>query len=214
MRRVIAVPVAVVIMRVIIIMCMRSQLFCTWLIARPVEGHVNQTPGIEARQKRRANPSPECNIAKHHALLARHKRAFQNRILREEAGEASACVREAQTNNRDRSDQHRRIGEFLIAPYAAKLAHILLMMVTVNDRTCTKEQKRFKEGVRKQVEHSRLISANTSGKEHIAKLRTGRIRNHPFNIILRQANGRSKQCRQRANNCHHASRIDRVLIKR
>ena len=132
---VIAVPVIV---PMIIMMGMGSKLFSCWLIARPVERHINQAPRIEAGQQSCADAGPERDIAKHNALLACHERALQNSILGEEARE-TPNMRITKPDDRDCPDQHRCICELLIAPDTAEFAHILLMVVAMNNGACAKE---------------------------------------------------------------------------
>ena len=72
------------------------------------------------------------------------------------------------------------------------------MVHRVDDRAGTEEQHRLEECVRQQVEHRDRIDADTSGNEHIAKLRTGRIGDHALDVVLHQADGGSKESSCRA----------------
>ena len=66
-------------------------------------------------------------------------------------------------------------------------------MHPVDDRTGSKEQHRLEEGVGEQVEHGDRVNADASGHEHIAQLRTGRIRDHAFDVVLHKAHSRREE---------------------
>ena len=55
-----------------------------------------------------------------------------------------------------------------------------------------KEQQRLEERVGHQVENSRVVGTNASGKEHVPQLRTGRVGDHALDVELRQAHRRGK----------------------
>mmetsp|Transcript_16890 Transcript_16890/g.21844 ORF Transcript_16890/g.21844 Transcript_16890/m.21844 type:complete len:229 (+) Transcript_16890:1-687(+) len=160
----------VMVMTVIIIVGMRFVMM--HFGTRAVECHIDQAPRVEAGQQRRDNTEPEGKLSEWNAVHASRIGRFNDRVFREEAGEAPN-VRHTETDNRNRTDHHRAIGERHILGEAAHVSHILLVVRAMNNRTSTEEEQRLEEGVREQVEHRCLIGADACGKEHVTKLRTG-----------------------------------------
>jgi len=74
-------------------------------------------------------------------------------------------------------------------------AHVLLVRNGMDHCACAKEQKCLEERVGEQVEHRRRIGRYACGKEHVTELRARGIRNHAFDVVLCEANGRSEEGR-------------------
>jgi len=65
----------------------------------------------------------------------------QNGILREESGE------KRRTGDGQCGDQHGPVSDFDFFAEAAHVAHVLFATHSVNDRPCSEEEQRLKEGV-------------------------------------------------------------------
>ena len=116
--------------------------------------------------------------------------------------------------DRQRADQHRAKGVGDLFAQTAIVAHILLMVHRVNNRPCTQKQHRFEKRMREQMEHRDVIHAHACRHEHVPQLATGRIGDHPFDIVLHQANGRCKERRCRPRHHDQGFGIRRIFIKR
>ena len=164
-----------------------------------VERHDQQPPAVERRQERRRTAKPESQVADRRV---RGERRLEDHVLGIEAGE------EREACQRQRADPHHRIGERDLLPDAAHVAKVLLVRQRVDHRSRTKEQQRLEEGVCRQVEHRRRIGRHAGRKEHVAKLRAGRIGDHPLDIEL----GETDRCRK--DRCHRADHRDDVQRQR
>ena len=73
------------------------------------------------------------------------------------------------SRDRQRGGEHGPVGvlDFLAQP--AHVAHVLLAAHGVNHRAGRKEEQRFEERVRHQVEDARRKCADTAGQEHVAQ---------------------------------------------
>ena len=103
----------------------------------------------------------------------------------------------AQAGDGDGADGHDRIGDGQQLPQPAHLPHILLMVHPVNHRAGAEEQQGLEEGVGEQMEHGGLVGTDARREEHVAELRTGRIGDHPFDVVLGQADSGGEQGRDR-----------------
>ena len=56
----------------------------------------------------------------------------------------------------------------------------------MTDRTCTQEQRTFKECVSENVEHGWEPCPNTEAKHHVAELRDRGIRQHLLDVVLNE----------------------------
>ncbi len=108
---------------------------------------------------------------------------FDDRVLGEVAGE------QREPGQRQRADAHHRKGDRDLAPQAAHLADVLLVVHRVDHRARTKEQQRLEEGVGEQVEDADRIGPCPHRHEHVAELRTGRVRHDPLDVVLDEADG-------------------------
>ena len=66
----------------------------------------------------------------------------------------------------------------------------------------------------KEVKHGGVIGAHAGGEKHVAKLRTRRIGDHSFDVVLRQTDGGGEQGRHRADDGHHVPGERRVFEHR
>ena len=71
-----------------------------------------------------------------------------------------------------------------------------------NDRASGKKQQRLKERVRHQVKNRHGICRHSQGHGHITQLRQRRIRHHPLDIVLDDAQDTHEQGRDGANDQH------------
>ena len=172
-----------------------------------VEGHEHQPPAVEAGHEGRDHQHPE-------RIVGADKGAFDHRVLRQEASKADMGQRDANAGNRQRPNHHRResIGDLLAK--AAIVAHVLLVMHRVDDRTGPQKQHRLEERMREQVEHCHRINADTRRHEHIAKLRTGRIGDHPLDVVLHKAHGRREERGGRAKDGDEGRGLGRIFKDR
>ncbi len=67
------------------------------------------------------------------------------------------------------------------------------MMHGMDDRARTKEQQRLEKGMREQVVDAGRIHPDPERHEHVAELRTGRIRDHALDVVLHQAHRGAKK---------------------
>ena len=123
-------------------------------------------------------------------------------------------MRNTEANDGNSTDHHRGIGQRHQLCEPAHAAHVLLMVHAVDNRTGTEEQQRLEEGVGEEVEHRRLISADTCREEHVAELRTGRIGDHALDVVLCHADGGGIERRHRTDERNHSGRIEGILIDR
>ena len=79
-------------------------------------------------------------------------------------------------------------------------------IVSVRKHKTAKKQKRLEKRMREQMEHRNLISAHAKRDEHVAKLRTCRIRDNALDIVLHQTDGCCEKCRHRTGHCHDSQR--------
>jgi hypothetical protein len=87
-----------------------------------------------------------------------------------EAGKADE-VWDADTGQRQRTDHHHPVCVGDLGAQPAHIAHVLLVMHRVDDRTGTEEQQRLKERVREQVENRGGVRTDAAGGEHVTELR-------------------------------------------
>ena len=132
---------------------------------RAKEGQEHQAPAVKTGEHRRDNQHPE-GIASHCSGVG----TLNHRILRQEPGKPVMRERNTHTRNRQRPNHHgpERIGQLFAQ--TTIIAHILLVMHAVNDRTGTQKQHRFKKGMGQKVEHCHGIDTQARSHEHIAQL--------------------------------------------
>ena len=158
-----------------------------------IEGEEDQAPGIERGEERGDDQHPEGIAA-----LRADKGAFDHGVFGGKARKPDpARQRDTHAGDGKRADHHRpeSIGDLFAQ--RAIVPHILFMVHRMDHRTRAKEQHRLEKRVGEQVEHGDRIDAHARGHEHIAKLRTGRIGDHPFDVVLHQTHGCGKECRRR-----------------
>ena len=182
-------------MRVIVRMLVAARL--------AVEGQEDQAPGVEGGHRRCDHQHPE---AVHGTTCIG---AFDDGIFRQEACKADVRQRNTNAGDGKGTDHHRPegIGDFLAQ--TAVVHHVLLVVHRVDHGPCTKEQHRFEKGVREQVEHRCGVHADPGCNEHVAKLRTGRIGDHTFDVGLDQTNRRRKERRGRTQDGDKGGRFRR-----
>ena len=175
------------------------------------EGHEHQTPGIEAGEHRRDDQHPEGVLAK---PATKGKGAFHHCVLGEEPGEAEIGGRDTDPGDRQRPNHHcpERVGDLL--PKAAIVPHVLLMMHRMDDGPRAQEEHRLEEGMGEEVEHGNRVDADARGHEHVTKLRTGRIGDDPFDIVLHQPHSGGEERRGRADQDDEIGRKRRVFHDR
>ena len=74
-------------------------------------------------------------------------------------------------------------------PQPAHLAHVLLVVHPVDHRAGAQEHQRLVERVRDQEEHRDRVGAHPDGDEHVAELADRRVREHTFDVELRDRAG-------------------------
>ena len=174
-----------------------------------VKGHEHQPPGIKTGEARRHDQRP-----KGHAALRACPSALNDRVFGQEPGKSIGRKRNADTGDRQRPDHHRpeRVGD-LFAQRPVK-AHVLFVVHGMDHRPGTQKQHRLEERMRQQVEHGDRIDADTGGHEHVAQLRTGRIGDHPLDVVLHQPHSGREKRRQRAEEHDHLLGLGRVFKQR
>src|SRR5690606_1269139 len=157
-------------------------------------------PAIEAGQTCGKHTDGESKLP---GTCATRERCFDNRIFGIEACKTGE-TNNADAGNSQRPHHHCPESQRDLFAKPTIIAHILLMVHGVNDRACTKEQQSFEESVRKKMEHRRAIGAYTSSKEHVTKLRAGRICDNAFDVRLHQTDCRCKNGGGCANYGHNS----------
>ncbi len=140
--------------------------------------------------------------------------ALDDRVLRQEPGEADVGQRDADAGDRQRPDQHRPVGLGDLVPQPAVVAHVLLVVHRGDDRAGAEEQHRLEEGVGEEVEHRRRIGADARRHEHVAELRAGRVGDHPLDVVLHQPDRRREEGGRRADEGDEGQRVGRPLQHR
>ena len=181
--------------------------------ARTEEGHEDETPGIERREGDRDRRHQEA-VDRRGTMRAAGIGRLDDRVLRDEAGEADIRMRNADARQRQRADRHHPEGEGNVLPQAAHVAHVLLVMHRMDDRARAEEQQRLEEGVREQVEDAEAVAADAERDEHVAKLRTGRIGDDALDVVLHEADRRGEERRRRADHRHDGERRRREFEQR
>ena len=162
------------------------------------ERHEQQPKHIEGSDERRDHADSPIDRAD---LI----RLPQNFILAPEAGQRR------NSSNRQGRDKHGPKCHGDERFEAAHLAHVLLAADRVNHGACAQKQQALEERMRHQVEDARRKRPHAAGHEHVAKLRDGRVRENFLDVSLRNADGRSKKCSQRANDGHDRQRERRAF---
>ena len=91
---------------------------------------------------------------------------------------------------------------FICFEQAAHLPQILFAVQAVNHSARAKEQQRFEERVRHQVEDARRERAHSDAQEHVAELRDGGVGEHFLDVHLRQADSGGEE---RGGQADHAT---------
>src|SRR6202795_865542 len=111
------------------------------------------------------------------------ERAEQDGVLTEETGEGR------NSGDSQRGDEHGPVGVFDFFAEAAHLAHVLLAAHGVNDAASSKEEKRFEECVRHQMEDARRKGPDSASEEHVAELADGGVSEYALDVGLHEADG-------------------------
>ncbi|MCY1238485.1 hypothetical protein D9M72_512260 [compost metagenome] len=176
-----------------------------------MERHERQAPRIEARKERGDHQQGEGETG---YRAVRGKGRLDDRVLREEASRTEERTGNTDTGQRDRTDEHHPVGDRDVLPEATHVAHVLLAIDGVNDRTGTQEQESLEEGVCEQVEDRCAIGADAERHEHVAELRAGRIGDDPLDVVLNETDGRGKEGRDRTDQRDDGECIRRQLEQR
>ena len=176
----------------------------------PVARRLPRRPAVGAEEGQRHQPE---HVERGHQRgerrqpvhqLVLEERLQQDLVLAEEPGER----RDA--GDGDRADHHRPERDRHVLLQAAHLQHVLLAGHRVDDRAAAEEEERLEEGVRHQVERAGRERADAHRHEHVAELRDGRIRQHPLDVGLHEADRRGHQRRQHADDRDDLHRHRRV----
>ena len=119
-------------------------------------------------------------------------RRDDDRILGIEPGKA-ADVGNAKAGEGQSPCDHHQPSDRHLRRKPAHLAHVLLFMQGVFHRARAQEQQRLEEGVAEEVEDAHRKGAKAARREHVAKLRAGRIRDDAFDVVLADGDGRGKE---------------------
>ena len=176
---------------------------------RAEKGQEHQAPAVETGKERGNDQHP-----KGIAPLRAGPCAFDDCVFRQKPSKADIGKRNANTGDGQRADHHRPIGVGQLFAQPAVIAHVLLVMHPMDDRTRAQKQHRFEKRVRQQVEHGHRIHANTRRHKHIAQLATGRIGDHAFDIVLHKPNSGGKKCSCGPQIDDKGFRLGRVFVKR
>ena len=142
-----------------------------------VKGQEHQPPRIETRQQCNERADEKGKLAMRRAA---GKGGFQYGILGIIAGGKE------KPGQRQRAHRHQREGHRDGLTQPPIKPHVLFMVHGMDDRTGAEEQQRLEKSMGEQVEHRGAIGTRTRRKEHIAKLRTGRIGDDALDIGLHQ----------------------------
>ena len=148
---------------------------------------------VERGQQRR----DETNRPQRRALV--HGRG-QNLVLRKEPRERwDTGDGQPAHDERARRDGHE-------LAQVAVVAHVLVVMHSVDDRTRTQEQQGLEEGMGDHVEDRGHVCAGPDGQEHVAQLADRRVCQHLLDVVLRDGDGGGEQGRSDShpgNHRHH-----------
>ena len=108
-------------------------------------------------------------------------------VLGPEAGE-----REDPGDRQPPDDEGHR-GDRHVLPQVAHPAHVLLVVHAVDDRSGAEEQQALEERMHDHVKDGSDIGAGPDGEEHVAELADRRVREDPFDVVLRDGNGGRQQ---------------------
>ena len=87
-------------------------------------------------------------------------------------------------------------------------------MHTHDHGTGTEEQQRLEEGMGHQVEYRHRIGRGAQRNRHVAELRQRRVRHHPLDVVLNQAEETHEQRCDRPDHHHERQRRVRQLEQR
>ena len=121
---------------------------------------------------------------------------------------------ERKADNRKRAREHRGKRKGHLPIEAPHLAHVLLVMQRVDDEARAQKELRFKERVREEMQHARLIRSDADAHDHIADLRHRRIGEDAFDIPLGHAENRTRHHGDRADHGDHFLRGRREIPQR
>ena len=175
------------------------------IVRMTVERHQDEPPGIERGEGRRRDRAGE-GVDRRGALGGVGR--LDDRILGEVAG------RQREPGQRQRADDHHRIGERDLVLEPAHLPDVLLVMHGHDHRARAEEQEGLEEGMGEQMEHSDRVGADAHGDEHVAELRAGRIGDDALDVVLYQADSRGEQGGRGADDDHKGLRDRRELKER
>ena len=157
------------------------------------------------RRERAENPDEPSRAG---GEVRRRQHRAEDLVLREEAGER----RESGDGDRGDEERPRRDGDLL--PQPAHVADVLLAAHGVNHRARSEEEAGFEEGVRDEVEDAGGEGADADTDEHETELRDGGVGQDFLDVPLPDADGRSEERGERADEGDHHHRVWRYAIQR
>ncbi len=99
-------------------------------------------------------------------------------------------------------------------PQAAHVAHVLLAIDGMDDRTGAEEEQRLEEGVGEEMEDRRAIGPYPERHEHVAELRAGGIGDDALDVVLHEADGCREEGGDGADHGNDNQRIRRQFEER
>ena len=129
----------------------------------PSKGHEDETEHVKGGDSRREQERDEDNrvMGIDHPLL---ERARQDLVLAIEPGE------EGNSGDGQCPDHHRDKGHLGLSGEAAHVAHILLVVESVDDRTGAEEQERLEECMGGEVKQGGAVGSHPQGGDHVSEL--------------------------------------------
>ena len=96
-------------------------------------------------------------------------------------------------------DQEGEVGERQLVPQSSHLAHVLLVMHGMDDRTGSEEQQGLEKRMGDQVEQCCRKCTHSHRKEHVAQLADGGVGQNLLDVVL----GEGDECRQQGRTGAH-----------
>ncbi|OPZ01814.1 MAG: hypothetical protein BWZ09_02641 [Alphaproteobacteria bacterium ADurb.BinA305] len=146
-----------------------------------MEGEKHQAEHVDRRQQRRGRARrPEQRVAG-------RERPVEHLVLREETREPGYA------RDRERADQEGPVRDGKVTAQPPHPPQVLFAGKGVDHRAGPEEQQRLEEGVRVEVKDPGAEGADAHREEHQPELRHGRVRQHPLDVGLDEADGRGEQ---------------------
>ena len=120
----------------------------------------------------------------------------EDRILREETGQAGTTCESKRAEGERRSRDAHRLRE------AAHFPDVLLVVQRVDDRACAEEEQRLEECVRPQMEHRRAafdVRREARSHDHVAELRERGVGEDALDVVLLRGHERGEDARDAAD---------------